>query len=233
FHHVELSSLPVRNSDLTPIDLRPIPTPSGPTRTPKGGPLHNTPMTAESDSEIEDGWHMVDGGVSIEPGSAETNSSARDHVPAPRAVASASSGDQVCAETQSATAPTQPAGVIPVPAELGVERNLIPRPSGQAGRPGRKGYNLQKCLGWSKSVYNYVKEWVNKEVDTTLNCELLFNAQKPQARIIVRRALHHEKMQFLKNYADCWPIEELIKARLLYRRPREKVLEGVRAVRRE
>lgn len=34
---------------------------------------------------------------------------------------------------------------------------LIPKPQGEAGRPGRGGYNLQQVLGWHKMEYERVK----------------------------------------------------------------------------
>jgi hypothetical protein len=35
--------------------------------------------------------------------------------------------------------------------------NLIPKPEGEAGRPGRGGYNLEKELGWNKKEFERVK----------------------------------------------------------------------------
>lgn len=32
--------------------------------------------------------------------------------------------------------------------------DLIPKPRGQAGSPGRGGYNLRKTLGWEQVVYD-------------------------------------------------------------------------------
>lgn len=37
------------------------------------------------------------------------------------------------------------------------EPPLIPKPEGEAGRPGRGGYNLQASLGWSKKEYTQLK----------------------------------------------------------------------------
>lgn len=35
--------------------------------------------------------------------------------------------------------------------------DVIPKPDGEAGRPGRGGYNLEKILGWQKKDFQLVK----------------------------------------------------------------------------
>jgi len=37
------------------------------------------------------------------------------------------------------------------------EDHLIPKPEGEAGRPGRGGYNLEEALGWEHKRYRRVK----------------------------------------------------------------------------
>jgi hypothetical protein len=39
------------------------------------------------------------------------------------------------------------------------EDHLIPKPDGEAGRPGRGGYNLEEALGWEHRKYCRVKVW--------------------------------------------------------------------------
>lgn len=34
---------------------------------------------------------------------------------------------------------------------------LIPKPDGEAGRPGRGGYNLEQALGWEAKKYQSIK----------------------------------------------------------------------------
>jgi hypothetical protein len=47
---------------------------------------------------------------------------------------------------------------IPTEAESADEgEELIPKPQGEAGRPGRGGYNLQETLGWSDIDYKKLK----------------------------------------------------------------------------
>jgi hypothetical protein len=37
------------------------------------------------------------------------------------------------------------------------EANIIPKPTGEAGRPGRGGYNLEEALDWDKALYRRLK----------------------------------------------------------------------------
>jgi hypothetical protein len=37
------------------------------------------------------------------------------------------------------------------------DEDLIPKPEGEAGRPGRGGYNLEKALGWPRDEYRRLK----------------------------------------------------------------------------
>lgn len=39
------------------------------------------------------------------------------------------------------------------------DSGLIPKPEGEAGRPGRGGYNLEDTLAWSKEEYRQLKVW--------------------------------------------------------------------------
>jgi hypothetical protein len=37
------------------------------------------------------------------------------------------------------------------------ENHLVPKPDGEAGRPGRGGYNLEEALGWEHKKYSRIK----------------------------------------------------------------------------
>lgn len=41
--------------------------------------------------------------------------------------------------------------------EFDEAEGLIPKPHGEAGRPGRGGYNLQEALGWPNVDYSKLK----------------------------------------------------------------------------
>ncbi|KAL1657704.1 hypothetical protein EV122DRAFT_224011 [Schizophyllum commune] len=246
FHHIELP--PLRDPELTPLDLRPIPAPSGGIRAfgarrravPYGLRRDRIPATSDSDSEIDDGRpHIESTHTSIAPRAAEVNISGSAHntlASRDAVMPAATAASPPHAETQggvnAGTDGSQRPSLISIPDELGVDGSLIARPPGPASRPGRNGFNLQNSLGWSDSVYKYVKAWVNKEVDETMDGNRLFRDQRDKARLIRIRACNRDEMRFLKNYKDCWPVDELVKARLNYRKTRDQEIQGERSYRR-
>ncbi|KIJ05246.1 hypothetical protein PAXINDRAFT_159113, partial [Paxillus involutus ATCC 200175] len=45
----------------------------------------------------------------------------------------------------------------------------IPKPNGEAGRPGRGGYNLEEQLGWGEDNFKTLKRFVNKAIKKHLD----------------------------------------------------------------
>jgi hypothetical protein len=58
--------------------------------------------------------------------------------------------------------PQQPEGTTP----------LIPKPKGQAGRPGRGGYSLKECLEWPPELYSEMQVCPNSPI--TMPTQTLF-----------------------------------------------------------
>ncbi|KAL0065611.1 hypothetical protein AAF712_007389 [Marasmius tenuissimus] len=96
--------------------------------------------------------------------------------------------------------------------------NKIPKPEGEAGRPRRGGYNLEKVLGWSPKRFNRVKAFVKQRVLCELeDCRLPFTQQPPEKLRVVRRACL-EKFPSLSRFEELWPITDMIKACLKYQK---------------
>ncbi|KIK52813.1 hypothetical protein GYMLUDRAFT_250940 [Collybiopsis luxurians FD-317 M1] len=53
----------------------------------------------------------------------------------------------------------------------------IPKPVGEAGRPGRGGYNLQEKLGWPAQRFKNVHGFIRTHVKAMLDCSLPFSDQ--------------------------------------------------------
>ncbi|KAJ3754966.1 hypothetical protein F5878DRAFT_664938 [Lentinula raphanica] len=95
-------------------------------------------------------------------------------------------------------------------------RQAIPKPPGEAGRPGRGGYNLQKVLGWSKADYDEVKDFI-KILVRRLDCSIpftehsLFEIDSIRTKAIAR-------FKFLALYSNDWVVDDFIRSRLKYER---------------
>ncbi|KAL1657667.1 hypothetical protein GGF50DRAFT_68615, partial [Schizophyllum commune] len=92
----------------------------------------------------------------------------------------------------------------------------IARPPGKPGRPNSGGYTLETTLQWAPNLYKEIKNWVNVRVDRDL--DPWTPPSKECMKHICEEAMQTKNMEFLSIYEDCWPIEELIKARLTYRK---------------
>ncbi|KAJ3780262.1 hypothetical protein GGU10DRAFT_380918 [Lentinula aff. detonsa] len=91
----------------------------------------------------------------------------------------------------------------------------IPKPDGEAGRPGRGGYNLQTTLAWSAKRWRDVKGFIRNRVRATLDCSLCFSDQ-PLQRLHDIRQEAVAKYSFLQEYEDLWAVDDLIRSRLKY-----------------
>ncbi|KAI5896168.1 uncharacterized protein SCHCODRAFT_02492210 [Schizophyllum commune H4-8] len=236
FCHTEI--IAPASPSATPLILRPIPAASGVARVPKFNRKRGSPYAVgRSKSDCSDS--ESDRQSSPQPAilrSTDTSVSPR----APRAIATGLAlHDGVIVSRIAAVDQPGPAGtsgdkhesgsgsgetssqkepdISIIPTQLGARPDVIARPPGQASRPGRKGYTLETKLAWEKPVYKYIKKWVNTEVDQHLRVRP-FSEQVHEVKAICQKAMRCKDMEFLKIYEDCWPIEELIRARLQVRK---------------
>ncbi|KAJ3751643.1 hypothetical protein EV360DRAFT_89526 [Lentinula raphanica] len=93
----------------------------------------------------------------------------------------------------------------------------IPKPLGEAGRPGRGGYNLRDALNWPEERYGKVKRYINGIVQDKLECTLPYTEQ-PLLALKQVRDLATAKYPFLTQYRDNWPIDDFIRSQLKYRK---------------
>ncbi|KJA13198.1 hypothetical protein HYPSUDRAFT_60039 [Hypholoma sublateritium FD-334 SS-4] len=98
---------------------------------------------------------------------------------------------------------------------------LIPKPEGEAGRPKRGGYNLQKTLGWPTNDYLRFKLFIKKAVEDHLEPSETFSDQSHESLCTVQ-ALAAEAFPILADYVDWWPATDFIRVELHYTRSRAK-----------
>ncbi|KAJ8089190.1 hypothetical protein PM082_014438 [Marasmius tenuissimus] len=78
---------------------------------------------------------------------------------------------------------------------------LIPKPKGEAGRPGSGGYTVEKVLGWPEQKHTAVKEYVKEQVLKTLNLSVCMTKQ-PKTLIDYIKETSRAKFPFLDKYKD-------------------------------
>ncbi|KAL1739142.1 hypothetical protein HDZ31DRAFT_26823, partial [Schizophyllum fasciatum] len=100
------------------------------------------------------------------------------------------------------------------PTTLKERNHEIARPPGVPGRPNSGGYNLETTLQWAPNLYKEIKKWVNVRVDRDF--DPWTTPSKECMKQLCEEAMQTKNMEFLSIYEGCWPIEELIKARLTY-----------------
>ncbi|KAI6039484.1 hypothetical protein EDC04DRAFT_2603147 [Pisolithus marmoratus] len=93
--------------------------------------------------------------------------------------------------------------------------NKIPKLSGEVGRPGRGGYNLEEQLGWGEDGFKCLKKSVNKAIKNHLDTTKCRSQQNRKALITVCD-LATAKFPDLDGFANRWPIFDLIQMRLKY-----------------
>ncbi|KAF8882343.1 hypothetical protein CPB84DRAFT_1770996 [Gymnopilus junonius] len=106
---------------------------------------------------------------------------------------------------------------------------LIPKPEGEAGRPGRGGYNLEQTLGWPKKEYEHIKKFMKKLVEEHLEPSKNFSSQSLSSLANVR-ALASDRFPALRNYADHWPVMDFIRLELKYTCGRARLQEDKKLV---
>ncbi|KAF9470814.1 hypothetical protein BDN70DRAFT_939410 [Pholiota conissans] len=92
--------------------------------------------------------------------------------------------------------------------------NMIPKPSGEAGRRNSGGYNLQKALHWGE-------RYINEQVSKKLNPTMCYSKQdKDKLDEVVEAAAR--KLDIHRLYAKDWPIRDALKLQLKYTSDNEK-----------
>ncbi|KAF9233653.1 hypothetical protein BU15DRAFT_66407 [Melanogaster broomeanus] len=91
----------------------------------------------------------------------------------------------------------------------------IPKPNGEAGRPGRGGYNLEEQLGWGEAGFKELKRFVNKAVKRHLDMAKCRSLQERKALEAVRD-ITIARFPDLDGFENYWPVFDLIQLRLKY-----------------
>ncbi|KIJ31077.1 hypothetical protein M422DRAFT_70921 [Sphaerobolus stellatus SS14] len=97
----------------------------------------------------------------------------------------------------------------------GAIEKSISKPPGEAGRPGRGGYNLQAALDWDAKNFKILKTFIHKLVERHLDTSRSYAAQSDKFIHIVRDSAT-EKFPKLNEYEGVWPAIDIIKMRLKY-----------------
>ncbi|KAL0572175.1 hypothetical protein V5O48_009788 [Marasmius crinis-equi] len=93
----------------------------------------------------------------------------------------------------------------------------IPKPEGEAGRPKRGGYDLEEKLGWDDKLLSQVKSFVKSQVISKLKCSIPFTSQQSD-KLEEIRSSSIGKFPRLKQYEDCWVVDDLIRCNLKYQK---------------
>ncbi|KIJ90197.1 hypothetical protein K443DRAFT_15430 [Laccaria amethystina LaAM-08-1] len=88
---------------------------------------------------------------------------------------------------------------------------LIPKPSGELGRPGRNGYSLSAALGWEMFVYKKVQTRAREEVNSILKKGAPFNAQDRERVKSVCDKLR-EEFPILNRYEGDWAALDFVRS---------------------
>ncbi|KAI6136003.1 hypothetical protein F5141DRAFT_1208372 [Pisolithus sp. B1] len=91
----------------------------------------------------------------------------------------------------------------------------ILKPPGEAGRPGRGGYNLEEYLKWSDNEMRGLKRVIYAAVKKYLD---MMKSRSFQDLNAVKKVTDHAKRRFLQleAYENCWPALDLIHLHLKY-----------------
>ncbi|KAG2126103.1 hypothetical protein BD769DRAFT_1668537 [Suillus cothurnatus] len=89
----------------------------------------------------------------------------------------------------------------------------IPKPDGEAGRPARGGYNLERALNWDSSRFKLLRDFVHRSIDSHCDTSKSKSSQTPAALNSVET---EAVVQFpeLNDYMGRWPVGDLIQMQL-------------------
>ncbi|KAI5980486.1 hypothetical protein EDC04DRAFT_3035238 [Pisolithus marmoratus] len=115
--------------------------------------------------------------------------------------------------SESSPAPSE-SSLSSLESEPGAD-DKIPKPSGEVGRPGCGGYNLEEQLGWGEDSFKRLKKFVNKAIKNHLDTTKCQSQQNCKVLITVCD-LATAEFPHLDGFANRWPIFDLIQMRLKY-----------------
>ncbi|KAF9470789.1 hypothetical protein BDN70DRAFT_939425 [Pholiota conissans] len=95
------------------------------------------------------------------------------------------------------------------------DEGLIPKPLGEAGRPGRGGYNLEEALGWESKDFKRIKKYVHTLIKAFLDPSQCFKAQD-ELKLNEVRDMVTKRYPILQEYTASWPAVDMIRLRLKY-----------------
>ncbi|KAG6370125.1 hypothetical protein JVT61DRAFT_12425 [Boletus reticuloceps] len=87
--------------------------------------------------------------------------------------------------------------------------NKIPKPAGEAGRPGRGGYNLEEQIGWGETEFKNLKCLAHKLIKKHLDVSQSRTAQSLSAIKTVKQQML-KAYPMLDSFESCWPVDDLI-----------------------
>ncbi|KAK7024625.1 hypothetical protein VNI00_016129 [Paramarasmius palmivorus] len=130
--------------------------------------------------------------------------------------------ESVTVSAQFSTGRAHLAAALSLPQRTGIP---IPKPHGEAAHPNKGGYSLERTLvdihRWSKPGYDVIngqtKGLTSSILDTTKN----YRDQDESAKDHICDLLVND-FPFLADYVNCWPIRDMIKAHLKYRRTKRR-----------
>ncbi|KAL4066418.1 hypothetical protein V8B97DRAFT_1919327 [Scleroderma yunnanense] len=92
-----------------------------------------------------------------------------------------------------------------------VSTGKIPKPSGEVGRKGRGGYNLDEKLNWDEEDLAKFKAFIQHQIDKYLN-----TMQSRTAQDINAMNKTCKNFAILENYENNWPAMDIIHLHLKY-----------------
>ncbi|KDR77039.1 hypothetical protein GALMADRAFT_210202 [Galerina marginata CBS 339.88] len=87
---------------------------------------------------------------------------------------------------------------------------LIPKPFGQAGYPGRGGYNLQHTLGWPPHKYYALQDRIRFHTGQRSLCVGLPISKQPHQTIVLIQDEARTQFDLLSKYENNWPSRDMI-----------------------
>ncbi|KIM51282.1 hypothetical protein SCLCIDRAFT_143610 [Scleroderma citrinum Foug A] len=91
----------------------------------------------------------------------------------------------------------------------------ISKPEGEAGRPGRGGYNLKAQLAWNPATFLKLKKFVHRSVKNHLDATQCKSHQRESAILLVIQEASKVFLD-LDDYHGCWPVHDLMQMHLKY-----------------
>ncbi|KAF8881509.1 hypothetical protein CPB84DRAFT_1687214 [Gymnopilus junonius] len=96
------------------------------------------------------------------------------------------------------------------------DERFIPKPAGEAGRPGHGGYNLKETRAWHPKEYKMIKVIPHSlSVKEHLDISKSFNKHSVTTICYICNVTT-EKFSILESYANCWPVIDFVRLELKY-----------------